>query len=118
MLKIIALIRRRSDMSPEAFDRHWRESHPPYVTALPGVRRYVQSPALRHKRSWPYDGMSELWFDSLRDIAAAFDAPEAEGMREDEARFIDTIDWFIVDGQTIREIELSPPAASAEPSTP
>jgi uncharacterized protein (TIGR02118 family) len=106
MLKVIALLRRRADLSPAEFDRHWREQHPRYVTALPGVRRYVQSPALADKRrAWPYDGLAELWFDSLRDIAAAFASPAAGPMREDEKRFIETIDWFIVDDGAIREID-------------
>ena len=118
MLKIISLIRRRSDLSPEEFDRHWRESHPQYVTALPGVIRYQQSPALRHKRAWPYDGMAELWFESLRAIAVAFSSPAAEPMREDETRFVDTIDWFIVDEDGIREIALPGRAADVESSTP
>jgi uncharacterized protein (TIGR02118 family) len=107
MLKIIALIRRRQDLTANAFDLYWRESHPPLVTALPGVRRYVQSPALNdERRAWPYDGMAEVWFESLRDVAAAFASPAADRMREDETRFVDTIDWFIVDEDAIREIEI------------
>jgi uncharacterized protein (TIGR02118 family) len=117
VLKIIALIRRREDLSPEAFDRHWRESHPAFVTALPGVVRYVQSPALSHRRAWPYDGMAEVWFESMRAIATAFSSPAGDLMREDETRFVDTIDWFVVDEGQIREIDVAPAPGNGAPAS-
>jgi uncharacterized protein (TIGR02118 family) len=104
--KIVALMSRRDGMDSQEFDRHWREEHPRYVRALPGIRRYVQSPAFEHRPQWPYDGLSELWFDSLKGIAIAFASPAAEPMREDEKRFIGKIEWFIVDEDEMREVEL------------
>jgi hypothetical protein len=68
-----------------------------------GIRRYVQvhtletpvNEALRRGRGGPgaYDGVAELWFDSLDALAAAGATPEgrAAGRRlvEDERTFID-----------------------------
>ena len=71
--------------------------------ALPGVRRYRQNHALEHRIQWPYDGAAEVWFDSVRDVALAFEGPAADAMREDEQNFVGEIVWFLVDEH---EIEL------------
>jgi EthD domain len=41
MVKVIVLLPRRADMSPEAFKQHLRETHLPLVTRLPGLRRLI-----------------------------------------------------------------------------
>jgi uncharacterized protein (TIGR02118 family) len=106
VIKLVFCLRRLPEMSREDFQRHWREQHAPLVReAAPalGVRRYVQvhtlthpaNEALRRGRGGPeeYDGVAELWFDSLDALAAAGATPEgrAAGRRllEDERRFID-----------------------------
>jgi uncharacterized protein (TIGR02118 family) len=97
MVKVIALIRRRDDIDRAEFLRHWQIDHPAYVRRLRGIRRYVQNPGIEHRRAWPYDGVAELWFDSVRDVAAAFDSPEADEMREHEERFIGVLEWLLAD---------------------
>lgn len=106
MVKLLFLLRRLPERSPEEFHRYWRERHGPLVrrhAATLRIRRYVQShaaheataAALRETRgtSEPFDGAAELWWDSLDDLAAAVatDAGRAAGaaLREDERRFID-----------------------------
>jgi|SRR5215831_1616911 len=106
MIKLVFCLRRRPEISREEFQRRWREEHAPLVREAAGalgVRRYVQvhtltSPvneALRRGRSGPeeFDGVAELWFDSVEALAAAGATPEgrAAGRRllEDERRFID-----------------------------
>lgn len=97
MVKVIAFVRRRSGMDREEFLRHWQIDHPAYVRQLKGIRRYVQNPAIEHRRTWLYDGVAELWFDSVRDVAAAFDSPEADRMREHEESFIGELEWLLAD---------------------
>jgi len=97
MAKIVALIRKSPTMPYSEFLRHWQVDHPPYVWALPGVRRYVQNPAVQNGRDWPYDGVAELWFDSVRDVAIAFESPQAGPMHQHETEFITTLDWLLVD---------------------
>ncbi|QSR28788.1 hypothetical protein CFH99_24505 [Nocardioides aromaticivorans] len=97
MPKIIALITKQDELSREEFLHHWQVDHPPIVWALPGLRRYVQNPAIPHRTEWPYDGAAELWFESLRDIAVAFDSPQAKPMHEHEKKFIKDIAWFVAD---------------------
>ena len=106
MVKLVFCLTRLPHLSREEFQRYWREHHAPLVResakAL-GIRRYVQvhtrdSPVndvLRRGRGGPeaYDGVAELWFDSLDALAAAGATPEgkAAGRRlvEDERTFID-----------------------------
>jgi uncharacterized protein (TIGR02118 family) len=83
-------------LSFEQFVEHWQQRHAPFVVRLPGLRRYIQSPALPHpRRSWPWDGMAQLWFDDVYAIKLAFESPAADRMREDEANFIGAQEWFI-----------------------
>ncbi len=103
-MKIIALITRKEGVEREEFLRIWHQDHPPYIRALPGIRRYRQNPAIEHHKPWPFDGAAELWFDSLKDIAAAFASPAGDAMREHEEEFIGNLQWFIADEL---EIDLS-----------
>ena len=65
MVKVIILLPRRADMSPEAFKQHMRETHLPLVTKLPGLRRLVLNWVLPDPNQPPpaYDAVSEDWFD-------------------------------------------------------
>ncbi|MEU6192218.1 EthD family reductase [Streptomyces sp. NPDC047061] len=94
-VKIVALIKALPDLSREEFLRHWQEEHPAVVWQLPGLRAYRQSPAVEHRRAWPFDGMAELWFDSLDDLRAAFDSPQAQPVHEHEKHFLSSVDWFV-----------------------
>ena len=106
MLKLVFPLRRLPSLSREEFQRYWYETHGPLVRrhakAL-RIRRYVQlhtlddpiNAALQASRGAeePYDGVAELWWDSLDELTAGGATPEgrAAGRRllEDERRFID-----------------------------
>lgn len=106
MVKLVFCLRRKPGLSLEEFQRYWRENHAPLVQGHAEtlrIRRYVQvhsmdSPAnqaFRESRGGPegYDGVAELWWDSLDDLfgGASTDAGRAAGaeLLEDERRFID-----------------------------
>jgi uncharacterized protein (TIGR02118 family) len=99
MFKVMVMISRRDGMSRERFLQHWLEDHPAFVRALPGVRRYQQDVAIEHRTQWPVDGIAELWFDSLRDIAIAFNRSREEVIRlfDHEDEFIGESRWFIAE---------------------
>jgi len=66
MLKVITLMKRRPGLSVEDFQSYWAERHAALLRQASGVRRYVQSHALRQgyrKGELLFDGISELWFD-------------------------------------------------------
>jgi uncharacterized protein (TIGR02118 family) len=107
VIKLVFCLRRRPGLSREEFQRYWRETHAPLVRELGsalGVRRYVQvhtlpegtSAAIAASRGLEddeYDGVAELWWDSLEALAAATSTPEGRQagaeLLEDERRFID-----------------------------
>ena len=106
MIKLVFPLHRRSELSREEFQRYWRDTHGPLVRSHAGtlgIRRYVQNhtlatplnDGLRASRGAPadYDGVAELWFDSLDAVAAAVATPEGQAasaeLLEDERRFID-----------------------------
>jgi uncharacterized protein (TIGR02118 family) len=106
MVKLVFCCRRLPHLSRAEFQRYWRETHGPLVRGHAGVlriRRYVQSHTLEHpmnaalaeSRGAPdaFDGVAELWWDSLDDLAAATASAEgraaAQELYQDERRFID-----------------------------
>lgn len=106
MIKLVYVVRAREDVDPEEFHRYWREDHAPKVRSVAEAiraRRYVQShtidtplnAALIESRGMSplYEGITEVWWDSLEDLQQAAATPEgAEAMKmlvEDEATFVD-----------------------------
>ncbi len=105
MVKIVFCCHRRAGLTLEEFQRRWLEVHGPLVKRLreqlPMMRRYVQShtlsgamtDALRASRgaAEPYDGITEVWFDSIEEMHSVDqDALAAtQQLYEDEAQFID-----------------------------
>ena len=106
MIKLTFCARRLAHMSLEEFQRYWKENHGPLVrdrAAALAIKRYVQvhrldtpvNEAMRASRDTadPYDGVAELWWDSVEAMVAA--TSSAEGRKagrellDDERKFID-----------------------------
>ncbi|OBK27081.1 hypothetical protein A5634_01445 [Mycobacterium asiaticum] len=107
MIKIVFCLRRLPTLSPDEFYRYWLESHGPLVrshAATLGIRRYTQghgitdsrldpAAAARGCQVPPYDGVAELYWDSIEDMIAASSSAQGRqagrALLEDERRFID-----------------------------
>lgn len=106
MIKLTFCLVRLPHLSREAFQAYWRGTHAPLVASVAEtlqIRRYVQlhslpaeaSAGIRASRDAPaeYDGVAELWFDSLEALAENGRRPEVQAagamLLEDERRFID-----------------------------
>lgn len=106
MIKLTFVLNRRPEFTRETFQAYWFDHHAPLVASVREtlrIRRYVQlhslpladSEPLRATRGGPegYDGVAQLWWDSLADMAAIASEPDAvEAGRlllEDERKFID-----------------------------
>jgi uncharacterized protein (TIGR02118 family) len=107
MIKLVFTLRRREGLTQEQFQRYWREEHAELVkrhAEVLRIRRYVQTharqteldealAASRGSEPRPYDGVAELWWDSVEDLleAAMTDQGQAaqRALLEDERRFID-----------------------------
>lgn len=106
MIKLTYCIRRRTDLSSDTFRKYWLEKHAPLVTkhaAALRARRYVQSHTIdtdandmlqvSRGAAAAFDGITEVWWDSLEDFSTALATPEArragQELLEDERNFID-----------------------------
>lgn len=117
MVKFVACLRRKSGMGVAEFHRYWKDVHGPLVKSVPEffryVRKYVQSHTVSEPVSGfpaptspPFDGIAELWFDSVADIGKAFAEPRyLEVIRPDEYKFLDlpSCGIFIVEEVTMHE---------------
>jgi uncharacterized protein (TIGR02118 family) len=91
MIKLVVVVRRRPDLSVDAFQRHWLDAHGPLVARLPGLRRYVQShtlPSGYRKREPAADGIAELWFDDLAALRSLAGSDAAAAAAADTAAFL------------------------------
>ena len=104
--KLVFCCRRRPELSLEEFHRSWLHDHGPLVRKcrehLPQMKRYVQShlveglptDGVRASRGSgePYDGITEVWFDSLEEMGAGTTeeaAAAGAALLKDEQRMLD-----------------------------
>ncbi|MEM9561982.1 MAG: EthD domain-containing protein [Actinomycetota bacterium] len=106
MYKLTFCLRRRPDLTREEFQTYWRETHAALVADRAGplrIRRYVQvhtedvpglHAAMQRRNGGspePFDGIAEIWVDSIDDLAADEPALRVAGaeLLTDERNFID-----------------------------
>jgi uncharacterized protein (TIGR02118 family) len=107
LIKLVFTIRRRPGMTRDEFQRYWRNEHARLVerhAEVLRIRRYLQTHArdtdaddaisgARGSQPHHYDGVAELWWESVEDLLAASSSEEgriaAAALLEDERRFID-----------------------------
>lgn len=111
MIRITFCLTKRDELSLEEFQDYWLHKHAPLVKSVADdlrIKKYVQL----HTREWAendgartsragsleaapdiYDGVAELWWESLEDLRAATETEEGRQagrlLLEDEAKFID-----------------------------
>lgn len=97
-VKFVVFIKRRPGMTRQEFVDYHRASHAETFMADPTMRRlcrkYVQShpvpPGIEGIPESPFDGIAEVWFDSLDDLREAFSsATYMANIRTDELKFMD-----------------------------
>ena len=105
MIKLVMLVARQEELSPEAFARHYREQHLPLLAKLPGLRRLVVNHVLPDPNAppRPYDAIAEDWFDDLAAMGAALKSPEGQAVFTDAASFLDMsrLQLFVVEEEDI-----------------
>lgn len=97
-VKFVVFVKRRPGMTREEFVDYHRNSHAKTFMADPTMRRlcrkYVQShpvpPGIEGIPESSFDGIAEVWFDSLDDLREAFSsATYLANIRTDEVKFMD-----------------------------
>ena len=99
MIKLTVCTARHPDMSHEEYLDYWRNRHGPLVASVPEFSRYIRKYVQCHPipgtdtlfgSPCDYDGVAELWFDSVDDMMKAFSDPKyLEIVRPDELKFAD-----------------------------
>ena len=88
------LIKNRDSVDFGEFSKHWKDVHGPLARIVPRMRAYSQNHIRRTLASGePFgfhrvDGISQLRFDSLADMAAAMESPEQHACIVDIQSFL------------------------------
>lgn len=99
-MKLMILLTRRDDMSPEEFSHWWLVEHAPRARELPGVRRIVFN--LAHDAD-DIDGIAELWFDSREAMEAAYASEIGQAVAADSLAHLARRVRLVVDEHAIAE---------------
>jgi uncharacterized protein (TIGR02118 family) len=92
MIKVVYCITKKPGLTDQQFFDYWKNVHGPIGARIPGLRKLVQSHRLivPGDQSRPdYDGVAELWFDSVEALLSARQSDEWKASTLDEHNFID-----------------------------
>lgn len=97
MITLLYSLRRRNELTREAFQAHWLSFHCPHFGLRNDpARMYVVYPALAAAAGSPdigrareYDGVAAVWFDDLDGVRASMESELIAVAAEDERLFID-----------------------------
>ena len=106
MIKVVYCITKKPGLTDAEFFDYWQNVHGPIGARIPGLRRLAQSHSVRlpgDARPGDFDGMAELWFDSVEALLAARQTPEWRRSSEDEQNFIDhsRVAYFVAEEHEI-----------------
>ena len=93
-IKVASYFKRKEGMSVAEFQDYWRIRHAEVVLGLPNLVRYVQNhvlPASYAQAEPPFDGVAEVWFESIEIMRANAGHPALDRVRADEANFINPL---------------------------
>jgi uncharacterized protein (TIGR02118 family) len=85
MIKLIYCITKKPGLTDAEFFHYWKNIHGPIGARIPRLRKLVQShritvPGDRHPPT--YDGIAELWFDTIEDLLAARQSPRMASLHQ------------------------------------
>lgn len=93
--KAIILLKRNEELSREAFANWWLNEHAALAARLPGLRKLCFN-LTTNEADPPYDGVSELWFDSQADFEAAYRTEIGQQVAQDSLSKVSKRDRLLV----------------------
>ncbi|MBO6757268.1 MAG: EthD family reductase [Roseibium sp.] len=103
MIKLIALVKKKSGMSVGAFKDYWVNTHAPLAKTIPGMRGYrinVADPG-GDLPAAPYDGSAEIWFDDRAAMLKGLASPENDIAGADVANFADDLVFLVCENEAV-----------------
>ena len=85
MIKVMSLMKRKDGMSFDAFKSWLMDEHVNFARNLPGLKKYTANALVKETSDAPYDGITELYFDSEQAMADAFATDEGKAAGGDAA---------------------------------
>jgi uncharacterized protein (TIGR02118 family) len=113
MIAAISLMRRRPDLSTEAFRKHWLHPHGTMTAELPGLRHYVQHHPIdapgtnAYARELAVDGMPELRFDDYEQRRIAYTSPRIAECNIDSEHFVGAVTRLVTEPEIVIEAPAS-----------
>jgi len=99
VIKVIAFVKKKSDLSLDEFARVWTEQHAPLAREL-GQRPYrvnIIRATVDDADDFPYHGTAEMYWPSEADFRAALSSPAGKIAGDDVANFAESVQLVIVD---------------------
>ena len=96
MVKIMILLKRQDHLSFEEFEKWWLGQHRAMAAQMPGLKRACFNLRQGDEDS-RYDGVSELWFDSLADFESAYQSDIGKKVAADSLAHVSRRDRLIVE---------------------
>jgi uncharacterized protein (TIGR02118 family) len=87
MYKLVVFLERKPEMTHEEFLEHWHGPHVEMAKDMPNLKKYVTSVPVDPEESM-YDGIAELYFESLEDADEAGESDLQEEAIEDSKTFL------------------------------
>jgi uncharacterized protein (TIGR02118 family) len=117
LIKSIAFLARKPGLSRQDFLRHWLDVHVPMCHVVPGLRGYAVSPVVETQvrpdvpvlPMGEFDGVAQVWFDSLEARAAAAASPEGKRWHADGGTIIGNIRMFVTREQFVVPVPANRP---------
>jgi uncharacterized protein (TIGR02118 family) len=89
MIKLVGFVMKPEGTTLSEFSGHWLEVHSAIARRLPGLHRYTITIIDRAEfPDCPYDGFSQLWFESRERFESALARDLGEEIAEDIPRFL------------------------------
>jgi uncharacterized protein (TIGR02118 family) len=108
MVKLIALLKRKPELSKEAFAKRWLEEHVKLSSKMPGLLEYrinIANDYQADNAEPAFDGTAELRWESVEAMEAAFSSDIGKRAGQDADEFCEqrihiyTEEHFVVKGK-------------------
>lgn len=95
MIKMIAFVKKKPELSREEFVRLWVEEHTKLSKVL-GMKGYRINVAIEPQpggNQAPYDGTAEIWWEDLESMQAALSSSQGLLAAKDTERFCERLEF-------------------------